>query len=151
MGEEARTILRKLTTGDAQVASELDLKCFGIMDACSRKFFFRVAQDRRHECFVAERGGKVIACAIAEIDNDTAEIGSLAVDPDYQRQGIATILLIKLLNAIKKHGVNFVVLEVRPSNEPAIELYKKFGFQIVEREENYYLDEDAWIMARELD
>ena len=149
MGKKARLIVRKLTTDDAKVVSDLDLKCFGEFDACSSRYFFNAAQSSNWECLVAERDGKIIACAIAEIDNDTAEIGSLAVDPDYRRQGIATILMTKLLGAIVKRGANFVVLEVRLSNTAAIELYKNFGFQIVEREEDYYWDEDAWIMARE--
>ncbi len=89
------------------------------------------------------------ADAGAELDSDTAEIESLAVDPEYRRQGLATILLIKLLGAIKKRGATFIVLEVRPSNKAAIALYKSFGFQIVEREKDYYLDEDAWIMAKD--
>ena len=148
MGEEARTDFRKLTPADAEVAAELDSKCFG-REACNREYFYRAAQNERQEFWVAERDGKVIACAGAELDSDTAEIESLAVDPEYRRQGIATILLIKLLDAIKKRGASFIVLEVRPSNKAAIALYKSFGFQIVEREKDYYSDEDAWIMARD--
>lgn len=149
MGKEARTEFRKLTTADAESAAELDLKCFGIKDACSCEYFLQSARDEQKEFLVGERDGKIIACAGAEINSDTAEIESLAVDPEYRRQGIATILLIKLLGAVKERGATFILLEVRPSNKAAIELYKGFGFQIVEREENYYLDEDAWIMARD--
>ena len=148
MGEEARTDFRKLTTADAEVAAELDSKCFG-REACNCEYFFRVAQNERQEFWVAERDGKVIACAGAELDSDTAEIESLAVDPEYRRQSVATILLLKLLDAIKKRGATFIVLEVRPSNKAAIALYKSFGFQIVEREKDYYSDEDAWIMAKD--
>ena len=149
MGETARLIFRKLTPDDADAAAELDLKCFSKRDACSRNYFFQSAQDERKEFIVALRGGKIIACAGAEIYIDTAEIESLAVDPDYRGQGIGKIILIKLIGAIKKRGATFIVLEVRPSNTAAIELYKGFGFEIVEREKNYYFDEDAWIMARD--
>ena len=149
MGEKARLDFRKLTIEDAAAAEELDLKCFGELDACGQNYFFHAAQDERKEFWVAELDGKIIACAGAEINSDTAEIETLAVDPEYRRRGIGKILLIKLLGAVRKRGVNFIILEVRPSNFPAIELYKGFGFQIVEREKDYYLDEDAWIMARE--
>ena len=148
MGEEARLTFRRLRQDDAEVAAELDSKCFR-EEACSREYFFRVAQDKRREFWVAEKEGKLIACAGAEIDNDTAEVESLAVDPDYRRQGVGTILLLKLLGAVRKRGATFVVLEVRPSNTAAIELYKGFDFQVVEREKNYYFNEDAWIMARD--
>ena len=148
MGEKARTDFRKLTTADAEVAAALDSKCFG-SEACNREYFYHAAQNERQEFWVAEREGKVIACAGAEINSDTAEIESLAVDPEYRRQGVATILLIKLLGAIRKRGATFIILEVRPSNRAAIALYKDFGFQIVEREKDYYSDEDAWIMAKD--
>ena len=149
MGEKARLNVRKLTTDDAEIAAELDLKCFGARDACRREYFYRVAQDERREFLVAELDGKIIACAGAEIDNDTAEIESLAVAPEYRRIGVAKIPLAKLLGVIMKRGATFIVLEVRPSNKAAIELYKSFDFQIVEREKNYYWNEDAWIMARD--
>ena len=148
MGETARLNFRKLTPEDADVAAELDLKCFG-KDACNRAYFLRSAQDERKEFIVAIKGGKVIACAGAEIFTDSAEIESLTVDPEHRRQGVAKIILIKLIGAIRRRGVSFIILEVRPSNTAAIELYKGFGFEVVEREENYYRDEDAWIMARD--
>ena len=144
-----KLIFRPMTQGDAEIAAALDLRCFGARDACSQKYFFNVAQDERQEFLVAEYDGKLIACAGAEIFNDTAEIESLAVTPEYRRLGAAKILLAKLLGAITKRGATFIVLEVRPSNKAAIELYKNFGFQIVEREKDYYWNEDAWIMARE--
>lgn len=148
MGEDARTDFRRLTVADAEVAAELDSKCFG-REACDREYFYRAATNERQEFWVAERGGKIIACAGAEINSDTAEIESLAVDAEYRRQGVATVLLVKLLGAVKKRGATFIILEVRPSNKAAIALYKGFGFQIVEREKDYYSDEDAWIMARD--
>lgn len=148
MGEAARLNFRKLTSDDAESVADLDLRCFGA-DACSREYFFQVAQDERFEFWVAESDGKIIACAGAETDSDTAEIESLAVELDYRRRGIGKILLMKLIDAVRERGVTFIVLEVRPSNMAAIELYKGFGFQIVERAEDYYQDEDAWIMARD--
>ena len=47
----------------------------------------------------------------------------------------------------------FLTLEVRPSNEPAIQLYYKHGFAQVGRRRGYYQDpkEDAIIMTLEFD
>ena len=148
MGEAARLNVRSLTTEDAEFAAALDSKCFD-SEACSREYFFHAAQDERREFLIAEQGGEIIACAGAEITSDTAEIESLAVAPEYRRRGVAKILLAELLATLLKRGVTFILLEVRPSNTAAIKLYKKFNFQIVEREKNYYDDEDAWIMARD--
>ena len=148
MGETARLNVRSLTTDDADFAAALDSKCFG-KEACSHEYFLNAAQDEQREFLVAELDGKIIACAGAEITYDTAEIESLAVAPEYRRRGVAKILLAELLATLLKRGVTFILLEVRPSNTAAIKLYKKFNFQIVEREKNYYDDEDAWIMAKD--
>ncbi len=65
--------------------------------------------------------------AVIEIDfiNNTTDICSLVVHPSYFRQGIAK----KLLEfATKLHTSEFVIVETGLANEPAITLYKKFGF-----------------------
>jgi ribosomal-protein-alanine N-acetyltransferase len=46
------------------------------------------------------------------------------------------------------YGAGEGYLEVRVSNEPAIELYSRLSFQKVKRNYGYYMDgEDAWVMA----
>ena len=150
MGTTARFACRKMTTADADEVAALDLKSFGDADSWSAEYFFYAAQNEHAEFLVVETDGKIVACAGADIFTDAAEIVSFAVDPDRRNQGIGTKLLMSLLEAVKRRGATFVILEVRPSNKTAIRLYEKFGFQIVDREENYYFDEDAWIMAREI-
>lgn len=149
MGETSRTVFRKLTMDDAEIVAALDLKCFGVKDSFRREDFLVAAQSRQCEYIVGEFDGKIIACAGAAIFKDAAEIETIAVDPEYRRQGVATLLFIELLLAVKERGVKFMVLEVRPSNTAAINLYEGFGFKIVEREENFYGDEDAWIMLKD--
>ena len=51
-----------------------------------------------------------------------------------------------------QESVKLVTLEVRKENIPAIELYKKFGFEIVTTRKNYYQNqEDAYLMGRRLE
>ena len=150
MGTTARVTCRKMTVADADAAAALDLKSFGEIDSWTAEYFFYAAQNERSEFLVAEANGKIIACAGADIFTDAAEIVSFAVDPDKRRLGIGTKLLATLIETVKQRGATILILEVRPSNSTAIKLYEKFGFQIVDREENYYWDEDAWIMAREI-
>ncbi len=73
---------------------------------------------------------------------------SIAVLPEYRRRRIGETLLSLGMNAMFKNGANEIYLEVRVSNKPAIELYKKFGMKIVGVIKSYYSDgEDANIMA----
>ena len=57
----------------------------------------------------------------------------------------------ELTGLLKKDGVYKLTLEVRVSNDPAIALYEKLGFQVLGRRPNYYSHpkEDAWIMGKE--
>ena len=76
-------------------------------------------------------------------------IVSIAVREQYRRRGIATALIKEaLINGRKEYGASECYLEVRISNDAAINLYTKMGFQKVKRNYGYYMDgEDAWVMA----
>jgi ribosomal-protein-alanine N-acetyltransferase len=74
---------------------------------------------------------------------------NVAVDPEHRREGVATALIKRLLDEIE--GIDKVMLEVRGSNEPAIEMYQGFGFDAVGYRRRYYQDngEDALVMELE--
>ena len=63
---------------------------------------------------------------------------------------MAEHLLDELIIRLGERQIERIVLEVRVSNRPAIELYKKFGFVNVGTRKNFYQKptEDAWIMIR---
>ena len=139
-----------MTVADAGAVAALDLKCFGERDAWSRADFFYAAKDPYCKFIVAELDGQIVACAGIEFFYNGAEIQSLAVAPKCRGQGIGRRLLMMLLDAVQSRGLSTIILEVRPSNTAAIKLYENFGFQVVDRLENFYLDEDALVMLRDL-
>jgi ribosomal-protein-alanine N-acetyltransferase len=81
---------------------------------------------------------------------DEAHITLLAIHPNYQRQGLGRLLLSALLRLAREQGIARATLEVRPSNQAALSLYQKFGFQEAGRRRRYYQDngEDALILWR---
>lgn len=81
---------------------------------------------------------------------EEAHITILAVHPDYQRQGLGQLLLYALLRDAKRRQLEWATLEVKPSNQAALSLYKKFGFTEAGRRRAYYKDtgEDALILWR---
>ena len=81
---------------------------------------------------------------------EEAHITLLAVDLDYQRQGLGQALLYCLLKAAHDRGLERATLEVRVSNQAAIALYEKFGFQTAGRRKRYYAKtgEDALVLWR---
>lgn len=70
-------------------------------------------------------------------------IFSLAVLPEYRRRGIASTLLTLAFKASQERGGEEVFLEVRKSNIPAINLYKKFNMKIIDQVRGYYADGEA--------
>ena len=112
---------------------------------------------------VAELNGKVVGYVMTRVERSigyvsrffpkkVGHIVSIAVLPEFRRRGIATALMKEAIKRLKEiYGVKEVYLEVRVSNETAIKLYEKLGFQKVRRLKYYYLDgEDAWVMAKEV-
>lgn len=79
---------------------------------------------------------------------EEAHITILAIDPSYQRQGLGQALLYALLVTARQQKSEWATLEVRASNQPALALYEKFGFETVGKRRRYYPDngEDALIL-----
>lgn len=83
--------------------------------------------------------------------NETADIIELIVQEEYRGRNIATCLLDYMISDLND-SVKLITLEVRKSNKIAIQLYQKFGFQIVHIRKRYYGDgEDAYLMGRRLE
>lgn len=79
---------------------------------------------------------------------DEAHITIIAVHPDQQQKSYGTLILIGLMQAAIDRELARATLEVRVSNQTAIKLYEKFGFETLGQRKKYYEDtgEDALIM-----
>lgn len=78
-----------------------------------------------------------------------AHIVSIAVRETYKRRGLGEFLLIGSIEMAIRRDCQVVTLEARVSNDPAIALYRKYGFNEVGLRRRYYSDngEDAVIMT----
>jgi len=81
---------------------------------------------------------------------DYLEVLKVGVSPDFQRQGIGTQLMDAAYAEGSRRGCRRCFLEVRKSNQGAIQFYYSHRFKIAGTRLNYYTDpiEDAWIMER---
>ncbi len=81
---------------------------------------------------------------------DEMHLLNLAVHPSHRRRGIARRLLIHALALARRRRCVVAWLEVRPSNQPALNLYRSLGFTQISSRPRYYTDtgEDALILAR---
>ena len=82
---------------------------------------------------------------------DEGHITTLVVCSEFRRKHIADILLYNLILQLKLKKIKWLTLEVKVSNIPAINLYKKFGFKEFGIRKKYYQDnnEDALLLWSE--
>ncbi len=82
---------------------------------------------------------------------DEAHITTIAVKTEYKGKKIGEALLQRLFKECYKNKIKYITLEVRVSNEPAINLYKKYNFKSLGVRKGYYQNngEDALIMWTE--
>lgn len=87
--------------------------------------------------FVAEHEGRVIGYATAQISrsarSETGTVGYNAVDPDYQRQGVGTALLERVMEFLKDQGARVLTVVTLTVDEPACRMYERLGFKELTR------------------
>jgi len=117
----------------------------------SRSMFASELAKSSSVCLGAYDGQRLIGYVVNSRYVDAWHIMNVAVDPDYQRRGIATRLLERLFELTRDDQRRGYTLEVRISNSEAISLYEKLGFTRQGVRRGYYTDnrEDALIMWRD--
>ena len=83
-----------------------------------------------------------------EIMYETVNILNIVVNPEYRRNKIGTYLMNNMLRSLCNKNIENIILEVNVNNISAINLYKKFNFEIINLRKKYYKGEDAYIMER---
>lgn len=81
---------------------------------------------------------------------ESCEMANLAVSAPYRRQGIARALVEKAIKNAVFRGCDYITLEVRKSNAPALNLYHSMGFEQAGLRKSFYTnpEEDAIIMTK---
>ena len=81
---------------------------------------------------------------------DELHINTIAVDSNFRRRGLATALIVHILDDAAAQGATHAYLEVRRSNLPAQALYESLGFTVAGVRRNYYTspEEDALVLTR---
>jgi ribosomal-protein-alanine N-acetyltransferase len=126
-------------------------------------FFFMDLYQRYPETFiVAEENGEIVGYIMCRIETGTpsfrllgitrkGHVISIAVLPGHQREGIGHALMQEAMEAMVNHKAKECYLEVRTTNVPAVNLYRKMEFEVARAIRGYYADgEDAYLMARKL-
>ncbi|MEO0102692.1 MAG: ribosomal protein S18-alanine N-acetyltransferase, partial [candidate division WOR-3 bacterium] len=109
-----------------------------------RELFLYDLNKRNTYCLSAKKKEKVLGYIIIFQALDEFHLANIAVKKEYQRKGIGSALMSKMLKIAQDKGIKSIYLEVRKSNLPAQRFYEKFGFTFTYTRKGYYEDgEDA--------
>lgn len=141
--------IEELTINDLWALMEIESMAFS--SPWSEGIFRQEFNNPRTEIYGAKYLNHLLGYVIVWHGYRESHITNIAVHPAFRRMGIGSLLLQKAID-ISTPGSDILILEVRVSNTPAIELYKKFGFKKVGLRKNYYLDnrENAIVMEKNL-
>ena len=107
-----------------------------------------------YSVWVLRRGGDLIGFSVVMAVLDEAHLLNIGVCRRYQGQGYGARLLRHAMDGARDNGATKLFLEVRPSNDKAVELYRHFGFHQIGLRKGYYPAvagrEDGLIFDKEL-
>lgn len=99
------------------------------------------------------KDGTLLGCgALKALDSEHAEVKSMRTTPAARKQGIASKMLLHILNHAKAEGFSRISLETGPQDFflPARQLYTKHGFQLCGPFGDYKLDPYSVFMTKDL-
>jgi ribosomal-protein-alanine N-acetyltransferase len=152
--------LRRFGPGDIEAVININRVCLPENYAA---YFFMDTFNTLPEAFVvSESQGQVVGYIMCRLEHGFSDlkklrfakkghIVSVAVMPDYRNLGMGYSLVEQAMSALSVHDADECYLEVRMTNYPAINLYKKMGFEITRTIPRYYFDgSDAYVMTKPL-
>jgi [ribosomal protein S18]-alanine N-acetyltransferase len=141
--------IRTLALADLAAVEEIEQRAY--RTPWSRTMFAAELAKPTSICLGAFEGEDLLGYVINSRYVDAWHIMNVAVDPQHQRRGVATHLFERLFELTRDDERRGYTLEVRVSNEDAIHLYEKLGFESRGIRRGYYTDnrEDALIMWRD--
>jgi len=150
--------IRSASWRDLNALIKLEKLCFSPDDAWSLIDIISVLSTANTARIKVECEGQMIAFAAGERQNQSFSSGeikktigwitTIAVAPDFRKMGIGTKLLSAIESAL---GTPIVRLSVRRSNQIAIQLYHRNGYETIDVWKDYYIGhEDALIFEKNL-
>ena len=157
---ETPFLLRPFRPEDLSGVIEINRVC--LPENYSPYFFMEVYKSCPEAFLVAEVNKEIVGYIMCRLEFGFSDVRrfrmvrkghvvSVAVMPNYRKQGIGRELVVMSLKALELHGAEECFLEVRVANEDAVRLYKQMRFDTVRVVSHYYHDgADAYLMNTRL-
>jgi ribosomal-protein-alanine N-acetyltransferase len=149
--------IRKVRKGDIDRIIDIERSWHHLSHWSIDSYYRLLNDDSFTSSFVAEIDSEkgrasIVGFVIFHIAADVSEIYNIAVENSYARSGVGHQLMTAAIQESSRRKASKVVLEVRKSNNPAINFYLKFNFRVAGERRNYYSNpvEDAFVMELEV-
>ena len=143
--------ITKMTSDDIENVVTIEAEAYG-EHHWSKSSFYDEMQNNLAKYYVAKTPeGELVGYAGTWHIIDEGHITTIAVKKSHRRKHIGEAIITKIVDDCYKEGIKYLTLEVRVSNNSAISLYSKYGFNSLGTRKGYYQDnnEDALIMWTE--
>lgn len=140
--------ISKLTAEHVNAIHRVEESCF--QSPWSENTIEALLNSNNAQCFGYFEDDVLVGYIALEWVLDEGSLTNLAVLPAFRRRGIAEKLTVALIEEAQRLNLQLVTLEVRVSNTPASNLYRKMGFEEVGVRRGYYSNprEDALLMTK---
>lgn len=126
---------------------QVEAECFS--SPWSEQMFISEISGKFSHYYVIEEDSRAVGYMGMWSLSGEGHITNVAVGKNYRRRGFARALISYFIEIAKKENLEFMTLEVRASNTPAITLYESFGFtQVGVRKKYYDNSEDALLLTK---
>jgi ribosomal-protein-alanine N-acetyltransferase len=160
LGKSGDYTIRHAEAGD--IPSVISVNAATLPEHYSDYFYYEILNEFPNTFIVAELGGAVISYIMCRTEYGLSVIKrfgiarkghiiSIATLEAHRGKGVGTTLIRRAMDEMRTVGCKEVFLEVRVTNDEAVALYKKLGFQVTGTMQGYYKDgESAYLMAQNL-
>ena len=143
--------IERMQSDDLKQVMKIEKEAFS--DPWHVSFFKRQLHPRKKhmQLFVARLSDKVIGYIVFYLNFGEAHIMNIAVAKEYRRRGVGKHLFTYAFDIIKTNAAHVIFLEVAQNNNPALQLYRQFGFEVFGKRKRYYRNGgDAYVMRKEI-
>lgn len=141
-------VIDKIQAENISDVAEIEKICFA-HPWSEKSLKEQLKNDISHFFVAKDMDGTAIGYAGMQAIVGEGYVTNIAVLPQYRGRGIGSCLVKQLIDTTNDLKLDFISLEVRPSNTVAIALYEKYGFKEAGRRKNFYRSptEDGLIMT----
>lgn len=137
---EPQSTIRDMTHDDLYTVADIERRSY---EFPWRHGVFRDCLLAGYQCITLVCDDRVVGYGILSISAGEAHILNLCIDPDFRTQGFGERMLDDMLYRARATTVREIFLEVRPSNEGALRLYRRKGFHQIAARRAYYQSDDG--------